>query len=122
MPPFIPPSPLPVSLIVEPLSTPAGIRTFTRSFTRVLVVPWQTEQYFSGTLPSPLQLSQTLEVATCPNIVFLTDLTSPVPLQVAQETIDDPGSAPLPLQCAHTSDFAISNSFSEPNTASEKDI
>lgn len=122
LPPRYPPSPFPLSLMTDPLSTPAGIFTFMRSLTRDLVVPWHEVQRFSGTFPSPSHSLQIREVLICPKIVFLTARISPDPLQVGHVLMLLSGSAPDPLQCLQISGFVISNSFSAPKTASSNVI
>jgi len=121
-PPFIPPSPFPLSLIVDPLSTPAGILIFIVSFVLTLVVPWHDLHFFSGTFPSPLHVSHVRDVVICPRIVFLTSRTSPVPWQFVQFMMLLSASWPFPSHVLQTSGFVISSSFSHPNTASSNVI
>src|SRR5215217_551367 len=93
-----PPSPFPGILTREPVSTPAGIRTFTVSDLGVVPFPWQSEQG-ARRRPLPPQSGH-----SCANLSRPPALcTWPDPLHVGQTTTGPPVS-PAPLQREHCSE------------------
>src|SRR5215210_4896033 len=93
-----PPSPLPGILTREPVSTPAGIRTFTVSDLGVVPFPWQSEQG-ERRRPVPPQSGHSCANRSRPPA----RCTWPEPLHVEQTTTGPPMS-PAPLQREHCSE------------------
>src|SRR5215213_7784236 len=96
--PSRPPSPFPGIRTRDPVSTPAGMRTFTVSVLGVTPLPWHTE-HGERRRPVPPQsghscVNRSLPPARC---------TWPVPLHVWQTTTGPPVS-PAPLQREHCSE------------------
>src|SRR6185295_14910080 len=96
--PILPPSPLPGIRTREPVSTPAGIRTFTFSVFGMVPLPLQSEQGVRRR-PLPPQSGH-----SCANLSLPpARCTCPVPLHVEQTTTGPPIS-PAPLQREHCSE------------------
>src|SRR5688572_4503724 len=96
--PIRPPSPLPAIFTREPVSTPAGMRTFTVSVFGTVPLPLHNEQG-GRRRPEPPQsvhswANRSRPPARC---------TCPEPLHVAQ-TINGPPMSPAPLHLEHCSD------------------
>src|SRR6056297_1740655 len=121
-PPFIPGSPSPLSVITDPLSTPAGILIFIFFFSLFRPLPPQSWHASSKVFPSPPHVGQVFAFTNCPNGVLCVYLTSPVPPQLLQVFTFVPGFAPVPSQVLHVSFLIISISFSTPKAASLNSI
>src|ERR1041385_2688389 len=93
-----PPSPLPGIFTREPVSTPAGIRTFTVSVLGTVPFPLQSEQG-ARRRPVPPQSGHSCANRSRPP----ERCTCPVPLHVEQTTTGPPMS-PAPLQREHCSE------------------
>src|SRR5918997_955585 len=93
-----PPSPLPGMRTREPVSTPAGILTFTTSVFGTVPLPWQSEQG-GRRLPPPPQSGHSCANRRRPPA----GCTCPAPPQVVQVTRGPPAS-PAPLQREHCSE------------------
>src|SRR6267378_3609299 len=96
--PSLPPCPLPGMRTREPVSTPAGMRTFTVSVFGIVPLPLHSEQGVRR-LPLPAQSGHSCEKRKRPPA----RCTWPEPLQVWQTTTGPPIS-PAPLQREHCSE------------------
>src|ERR1043166_3855647 len=96
--PSRPPSPLPEIFTREPVSTPAGMRTFTVSVFGTVPFPLQSEQG-ARRRPVPPQSGHSCAKRSRPPA----RCTWPVPLHVEQTTTGPPMS-PAPLQREHCSE------------------
>src|SRR6266478_6179055 len=110
-----PPSPLPGIRTREPVSTPAGMRTFTFSVLGSVPLPLQSEQG-ARRFPVPPQSRHSCEKRNRPPA----RCTWPVPLHVWQ-TITGPPVSPAPLQREHCSERLTLMLVVSPLIASSKE-
>src|SRR5919107_4291265 len=110
-----PPSPLPGMRTREPVSTPAGILTFTTSVFGTVPLPWQSEQG-GRRRPTPPQSGHSCAKRRRPPA----RCTCPAPLHVGQTTGAPPVS-PAPLQREHCSERATVMFVVIPVTASSNE-
>src|SRR4030095_1160069 len=96
--PSLPPSPLPGILTREPVSTPAGMRTFTVSVFGTVPLPLQSE-HGGRRRPEPSQSGHSLATRRRPPW----RCTCPEPLHVGH-VIGAPPMSPAPLHLEHCSE------------------
>jgi hypothetical protein len=112
-----PVSPSPRSFSREPVSTPAGMRTFRVWVRRSVPDPRHSVHGFVITVPCPLQVPHVLAMAKNPCWKRIW----PEPRHCWQVAARVPGCAPLPLQVAHGTCRGMESVFSHPRAASSKD-
>src|ERR1041385_7199876 len=113
--PSRPPSPLPEIFTREPVSTPAGMRTFTVSDFAKVPLPLQSE-HGERRRPVPPQSAHSCAKRSRPPA----RCTCPVPLHVEQTTTGPPIS-PAPLQREHCSERLTVRLVVKPLIASSKE-
>src|SRR3989338_2234019 len=86
---------------------PAGLTIMISSSRLSTPEPQQVAQGFSGTFLLPRQVLHVEDTENVPKGERRDSTTWPLPLQVGHVFVFVPGSAPLPVQCAHALSFVI---------------